>query len=371
MNKFLSSVLFLVLAVSVVTGCSKRKDAEHAVATNHPKLVNGVTVEAVQALTFSEKFEVVGTVKARTNAVVSARIPGTISVLKVRESDRVGKGDLLIELDALEHMANVGMTTAAIDVARRGLNEAVARRNLADTIFARYQLLLNEQAVSRQEFEVKQMEKEVASQGVAQAESRLRQAEEAAKAASAMSGYTKILAPVAGTITSKQTDPGATVFPGQPLLTIEGDEYQLELAVPESLAMRIKTGTPVQVRLDALNVDLQSKVAEIVPVTDPGSRTITAKVSLKVPGLKTGMFGRGVIDSGITTTMIALPKKAVMERGALTSIWVLGQDNLAHLRLVKTGKTMGDQVEILSGLTEGERVVTDGVLKITEGARVE
>lgn len=371
MKKFLSFVMMLVLAVSVVTGCSKKRDAEHAVVTIPPQVVKGVTVETVKVVTVPEKFEAVGTVKARTNSVVSSRIPGTISILKVREGDRVGKGNLLIELDAQEHMANVGMASAAIDAAKRGLDEAVARKDLADTTFARYQRLLHEQAVTRQEFEVKQMEKEVASQGVAQAEARLRQAQEAAKAASAISGYTKILAPVSGTITAKQADSGATVFPGQPLLTIESDEYQLELAVPESLAMRVKTGTAVQVRLDALSVDVKSKVAEVVPAADPASRTVIAKVSLNIPGLKTGMFGRGVIDAGITTTMLALPKKAVTERGALTSIWVLGQDNIAHMRLVKAGKNVGDQVEILSGLTEGERVVTDGIFKINEGARVE
>ena len=97
-----------------------------------------------------------------------------------------------------------------------------------------------------QGFDVKQSEKDVAAQGVARAESRLKQAQEGAKAATTVSDYTRIIAPISGIIASKQADLGATVFPGQPLMTIEDDgSYQLELALPENVAIRVRQGSPL------------------------------------------------------------------------------------------------------------------------------
>jgi RND family efflux transporter MFP subunit len=315
--------------------------------------------------------EIVGTVRARTSAVVSTRIPGTITVLRVREGDRVKKGQLLAQLDAQENQATAAVALAGIDETQRGLEEALSRKKLADTTFERYQKLFNEQAVSRQEFDVKQAERDMASQGVARAEARLRQAREGSRAASTMADYTRIIAPISGVITTRQADLGATVFPAQPLMTIEDEgSYQLELAIPESMAATVKSGTPVQVTLDAIGNSFGAKISEIVPSADPASRTFNAKISLTQKGLKSGMFGRGAITLGNRTNGILLNKKAIIERGALTFVWTVDKENIAHMRLVKVGKSSGDKVEILSGLSDGEQVVTVGAERVSEGSRV-
>ncbi|MDD2582847.1 MAG: efflux RND transporter periplasmic adaptor subunit, partial [Desulfuromonadaceae bacterium] len=294
------------------------------------------------------------------------------SVLRGREGDLVRKGQLVAQLDAQENQASAGVATAAIDEARRGLEEAQSRKKLADMTFSRYQNLFNEQAISRQEFDVRQTEKEVAAQGVARANSRLKQAQEGARAATTMSGYTRIVAPISGVIVSKQADLGATVFPGQPLMTIEDEgSYQLELAIPESIASRVKPGSPLQVTLDSIGEPFAARIAEIVPAADPGSRTFIAKVALNQKGLKSGMFGRGSISLGTMVNGITVPKQAVINRGALTLVWTVDKGNISHMRLVKVGREIGERVEILSGLTEGDRVIVAGALKITEGARVE
>ncbi len=370
MNCRLLVTILLIAALSAV-GCSKKNDAEKA--ENAPVVVvKGVTLESVKNVAMPELLDVVGSVRARTSAVVSTRIPGSISVLRVREGDRVKKGQVLAQLDAQENQANAAVATAAIDEARRGLDEALSRKKLADTTFDRYQKLYNEQAVSRQEFDVRQTEKDVAVQGAARAESRLRQAQEGSKAASAMSDYTRIIAPISGIIASKQADLGATVFPGQPLMTIEDEgTYQLELALPEGVATKVKPGTPLQVTLDAIGSTFAARIAEIVPTADSASRTFTAKIALKQSGLKSGMFGRGSINLGTTVNGITVSKKAAVERGALTYVWTLDKENIARMRIVKVGRQTGDRVEILSGLSEGDRVVVAGVEKVTEGARVE
>jgi RND family efflux transporter MFP subunit len=371
MNNYGSFVAILLITALSAPGCSKKHDAGKA--ENAPvAIVKGITLETVKTVAMPELLDVVGSVRARTSAVVSTRIPGSISVLRVREGDRVKKGQVLAQLDAQENQAHAAVANAAIDEAHRGLDEALSRKKLADTTFDRYQKLYNEQAISRQEFDVKQAEKDMASQGAARAESRLRQAKEGAKAASAMSDYTRIIAPISGIIASKQADLGATVFPGQPLMTIEDEgTYQLELALPEGFATKVKPGSPLQVTLDAIGSTFTARIAEIVPTADPASRTFTAKVALKQSGLKSGMFGRGSISLGTTVNGITVPKKAAVERGALTYVWVLDKENIARMRIVKVGRVTGERVEILSGLSDGERVVVAGVEKVTEGARVE
>lgn len=355
-----------------VAGCSgKKSDTENkqAIPTT---VVKGATLETVKSAAVADTIEVVGTVRARTSAVVSSRIPGTVSVLHVREGDRVRKGQVLAQLDAQENQATAAGAFAGIDEARRGLDEALSHKKLADTTFERYHNLFNEQAVTRQEFDTRQTEKELAAQGVARAEARLRQAQEGSRAAATIAGYTRIIAPISGVITAKQADLGASVFPSQPLLTIEDDgSYQLELAVPESLATKIRPGTSVNVTIDVINSAFSAKIAEIVPSADNASRTFTAKVSLGQKGLKSGMFGRATINLGTSANGLLIPAQAVVERGSLTSVWVVGKDGLAGMRLVKTGKKVGDRVEILSGLTDGERLVSGGVEKVVDGARIE
>jgi RND family efflux transporter MFP subunit len=371
MRNYLLLASILLTASMAAAGCSKRHEADKKESA--PALVvKGTTLETVRISAVPETLEVVGTVRARTSAVVSARIPGTVSLLKVREGDRVHKGQILAQLEAQENQANAAVATAGIEEARQGLDEAASRKKLVDSTFERYDNLFREQAISRQEFDVKQSEKELAAQGFARAEARLKQAQERSKSAAAISDYTRIIAPISGIVTSKLVDLGATVFPAQLLMTIEDEgSYLLELAVPESLAARVRPGSPVLVALDALGSSFETRIAEIVPAVDAASRTFTAKIYLGQKNLKSGMFGRGTINLGTSVNGITLPKKAVVEHGAMTSVWVLDKDNSARMRIIKTGKALDERTEILSGLSEGERVVVLGAEKVSEGAKVE
>lgn len=358
-----------VLAGSfMLAGCSEKQAAVSAAAP----AVSGLTVVAVHMTDQPELLDSVGTVRARTSAMVSARIPGTVSVLHVHEGDRVHKGQLLGQLESRENVAQATGALAAIDEAKRGLEEAQAHRKLADATFGRFKKLYDEQALTRQEFETRQTERELAHQAVARAEARLRQTQEASRAAGAMADYTKIIAPITGVIVAKPADLGATVFPGQPLMTIDDEgSYQLELAIPESQVRSVHAGTPVQVTIDALGKVFTAKIAEVVPASDPGSRTFNAKVPISLKGIRSGMFGRGSIALGNSLKGIRVPRSAVFDRGALTALWAVGTDEIVRMRLVKTGRVQGETVEILSGLSDGDRIVVAGMEKAVDGARLQ
>jgi RND family efflux transporter MFP subunit len=353
---------------AATTGCGKKEHGETPKVA--PQVIKGVKTQQVVEATVTDQLEATGTVKAKNSAVVAARIPGAVNSVLVKEGDRVAKGKLLLTIEAHESMAGAAAASAGVDEASRGVEEAQSRKRLADITFDRYQKLLAEQAVTRQEFDGRLAEKEVAAQGLARAQARLIQAREGARAASAVAGYTKITAPLTGIVTAKQAEVGMTVFPGTPLLTVEEEgNYRLEVAAPESVLGKIRPGQQLTAVLDGAG-ELAGRIAEIVPAVDPVTRTFTVKVDIAGKGLRSGSYGKAMIPVG-TRKGLNIPRTAILERGALTSVWVVGGDNIARMRLVKVGGATGNQVEILAGLSAGELIVAAGAEAVVDGVKLE
>jgi multidrug efflux system membrane fusion protein len=165
-------------------------------------------------------------------------------------------------------------------------------------------------------------------------------------------------------------DTGMTVFPGTQLITVEEEgNYRLEAAIPESFMGKAKPGDDVRVVIDGIG-GMKGHVAEVVPAIDPASRTFTVKVDITGNGLRSGIFGRAYLAMG-SHRGVTVPKAALVEQGALTSLWVVGKDNIARMRLVRAGRTVDDRVEIISGITPGERIIVSGMDGVIDGARVE
>ena len=289
-----SPACILAAGLATVAGCGEK--GKTGAGKDAPPVVTGVTLQSVTAGAFPEQIEAVGTVKARNSSLIAARIAGTVTGVHVKEGDRVAKGKLLVTLEAAEVTSGAAGARAGEEEALRGVEDARAREKLAAVTFERYQKLLQEQAVTRQEFDVRRMEKDVAAEGVARAEARLAQAREGAKSAGAIAGYTRISAPLAGIVTARPVEVGMTVFPGMPLLTVEEEgHYRLEVAAPASLAGKVKTGDPVNFSIDGIGAGMSGKVAEVVPAVDPASRTFTVKVDVEAKGIRSGVYGRALI----------------------------------------------------------------------------
>lgn len=362
------SILSVTLLVTLLmAGCSKVEKDQ----LSPPPVISGLVTSQVRLEELQEQLELVGTVRAATSAMVSARIPGTISLLHVREGDHVQKGKLLAQLESSENLAQAGASRAAIEEAKGGVDEAEARYRLAESTFARFRQLYEEQALTEHEFDTRKTELELARQGLARARARLEQSREAARAAGAVADYTRVLAPVSGLIVSRQVDLGSSVFPGQHLMTIDdSSSYKLELSVPETLADQIRVGTVADLQIDATGGRFDGRVTDVVPASDPASRTYIAKVPISSKGVRSGMFGRALVRSGPPVKKILLPAAAVFERGSLSAVWCVEQEGVIRMRIVKPGKRYGDRVEILSGLSAGDRVVTAGVEKGVDGGRI-
>ena len=182
--------------------------------------------------------------------------------------------------------------------------------------------------------------------------------------------YAEIQAPSAGIVTIKSVDPGNLASPGSPLLTIERDGYRLEAAVEESKLAAIHLGEMAAVTLDGMNRTFNARVSEIVPAVDAASRAYTVKIDLpSAPGMRSGLFGRAKFSVG-SRQVLAIPLAAVVEHGQLQTVLV-AENGVARTRLITLGDKNQAQVEALSGLSAGDRVIVPIPQGLADGARVE
>jgi RND family efflux transporter MFP subunit len=187
-----------------------------------------------------------------------------------------------------------------------------------------------------------------------------------------MRSYAKIAAPFAGIVTGKHTDLGGLAAPGVPLLTVEDNRrYWLEIAVPDSQVGGLTRGQSLQVSLEATGFSGAAAISEIVPTADQATRTTLVRLDLPAsPQLRSGLFGRAWIPAGHRQAL-QIAREAVVERGQLQGVYVVGQDDVARFRLIRTGVTHQGSVEVVSGLTSGEQVILRGVERVTDGARIQ
>jgi multidrug efflux pump subunit AcrA (membrane-fusion protein) len=367
-------------------------------------MVQGAKIETVVQKPIDESYEAVGTVHARISSVVSSKVMGNIVAMRAREGDTVKAGQLLVEIDGREARiqtqksgAGLAEMNGALDEVERsikgaeaGLTAAESNRRLSASTFRRYQRLLERQSISPQEFDEVRARHESAA---AQAESasrmlqslharrqqvlaRIEQAKADVASSRVYSSFSRISAPISGVVVSRQADVGYMASPGTPLLTIEsGGDYRLEAAVQESQINKIHLRDKVRVQIDALGEqEFAGTVVEIVPASDPASRSYLVKVSFSPPDdnqqiIRSGLYGKASFVTG-QSEAITIPRTAVVERGQLTSVYVVDQSGTARMRLVKIGKTYGERVEVLSGLAEGEQIVIDDLDTVKDGSRV-
>lgn len=335
---------YILLAVLLSTGCGSREEPVAPVVSGAPqKTIQAAVVEAKPA-SVPIRVEVTGQVVPIFQATLSSRIQGTIDTLLVREGSKVSKGQRLIQLDSRDLQADLARAQAEIENAKAHLD--------------RMNQLYAQDAVSKQE-----MENATRAHRVADANR---------KAVEAQLSYTMVRAPFDGIITEKKVEAGELASPGQPLLKMEDPlRLRLEATVAEGDLRSVSPGDKIQVLIDALSgQELIGIVSQILPAGDPQTHTFTVKVDLpKVEGLRTGMFGRFPLEKGVTQTIL-VPVTALVERGELSSVYVVGSDQVVRLRWVKVGRRFEKHVELLSGINESERVLTDGSRGV-DGAAVQ
>ena len=302
----------------------------------------GRTLVVAERTTEAETITAVGSVQPRKRTEVSSQLLASIREITPRPGDAVKAGMPVIILDDRDLRAQQREASAALAAA-----EADFASRTRD-----YERIKGLSAASADE-------KSRAEGSYRVAEAQVTRAKETIGRIDVQLTYTKIAAGTGGLVSDRYADPGDVAAPGKPLLSIyDPNDLELHANVPESLAAGIRLGQTLPVRVDANGLAVDAAVREIVPLAQTASRSVVVKLALPVqtgnPTLP-GMFGRLVIPVG-TADRVWLPAAALQQRGQLDLIEVA--DGHGHLtrRFVRLGRETNGKVEILSGVSAGEKV---------------
>ncbi len=284
-------------------------------------------------------------IEAFAEADVVAKVAGEVRELRSEEGDTVAEGAVLAKLDG--------------DRLALELNESQARLDKLKSDYSRNVNLREKGLISEGDFDKLKYDLEAlqASHNLAKLEL----------------DYTSIRAPITGVVSERFVRVGNTVEIGDPLFRVTSlDPLVAYLFVPEREYRRIEVGKPVGIQIDALgDTTILASVTRMSPVIDPATGTfkLTIEISDETRRIKPGMFARiGVVVDQRENTL-RIPRSALLEDDLVTSLYVV-EDGVAVQREVETGYSDRGMVEIISGISEDERIVTVGQLGLSEGARV-
>ena len=294
----------------------------------------------------------VGTIRAVHETTIGSRLMARVEEVNLKAGQEVKAGDVLVRLNDTDLKARLEQAKAAVTAA-----EATRAQAAADE--QRYAKLAESRSISRQEHEK-------AATALQAAEAALLQAREAVKELEATLDWATIRSPLNGVVIDKKVDVGDMVTPGQMLATLfDPKRMQLVASVRESLTRQLQVGQDIGVRIEGLDKQCSGTISEIVPEAQSASRAFQVKVTGPCPdGIYSGMFGRILIPLEEEEVLV-VPRSAVRKVGQLELVDV-AENGVSSRRAIRTGRTLDEDVEVLSGLRAGEQVVLSAA---TDSAR--
>lgn len=324
-----ASITLLLLALA---GCGNGLDPQ---ATKEAAPVRVAVVETAPA---SESLRAIGVVAPADEVRLAFKTGGLVRAIHVEQGDRVKKGQLLAVLDDDEVAAAVAQARALEEKARRDL--------------ARGNALLADEVATREQVEDLATAHSVASAGLRTALFNARHA--------------RIEAPGDGVVLRRLAEPDELVGPGQPVLVVgnTGGGWIVRASLADRDVVRVETGRTAQVSLDAFpGRTFTATVTELAAAADPQTGTYEMKVAIDPQGarLVQGLVAKVVIADPDADDVAVVPITALLEAdGSEATVFVVANGGIARRVAVRTGRLIGERVEVLAGLSPGDRVVTEG-----------
>lgn len=360
MKRYIYSTL--ILGAVALQSCSP--DKEKNVQSNDQPI--SVTVNKSSVASNGSSATASGKLVAKNSVNISTRMMGYITAMKAEVGQNVTAGQLLVSINATDIQAKGGQANAQI-------SQAQANYNIAKKDYERFQNLYKSQSASQKELDDMRARYEMAQAG-------LQAAQQMKNEVNAQYRYTNITAPISGTVTAKFAEQGDMASPGMPLLTIESpSSLQAQVLVSEQNIAMISNGMAVQVTLKSMNRTMSGTVSEISKSAANTGGQYMVKINIhNAADLLPGMFvnvqfpikNSGKINQDFNETMM-VPTTSLVENGQLTGVYVVSSQNTAVLKWLKIGKTLGDNVEVLSGLNPKESYIVSSTGKLYNGAKVQ
>lgn len=299
-----------------------------------------------------------GKIESNNQANLSTIVMGTITEVSVTVGDRVSQGDILARIKDDQIRAKKNQIEANMVQARANLENTEKNYNRIKNLYA------ENSATSKELDDISTMY-DIAKANVEALEASLNEVNE-------MLAYTIIRAPFDGVISHKFVSAGDMAAPGQPLLSIsDPGTLKVTANVPERWITGIAEGDTVSVTVSAAGIDASTAILSAVSEAgDPMSSQYAIEARFTNSGdlsrLKTGMFSEVNIETSGADALF-IPQSALVERGQLTGVFTISDANRTLLRWVRTGKSSGERVEILTGLTSGEQYIVSAGQTLQQG----
>jgi len=411
--KVLILLLALVVAAAFVASCrgskaNVRKDESNA--NRQPVAVEGVTTAAAIKRELPRFFEATGSLAGDQQTDVAPQTSGKVVAIGVDIGSYVKRGQMLVQLDESELKLRVDQATAQVEQAKAAVRQAEEKiglrsgqafdpnkvaevaaakvaLDLADKNLKRADKLIESGDVSRSFYDEQRARRDQLKE---QYEVQLAQARQNyaavdvsrtsvanAQAALALArknlSYAVIPAPIDGFVSERTADLGEYVSPQQKVVTIvRTNPLRIRIDIPEQAIPEVKVGQSVSIATSAWpDKNFAGRVARIAPNVSAQSRTLTVEAEIENSGnaLKPGQFATVRILQERAEPAVLVPSRAVVSEAGVSRVYVI-KDGHAEQRLVQTGQTDGDLIEIKSGVAADELVATSNLEQLSDGIAV-
>lgn len=314
-----------------------------ALAAATPRLP--VTVHTVRAEPLVEQLATTGTLRANEQIELTSEIAGQVAAVRFREGSEVAAGEVLVELDGRELLAERDRASYRVELARR--RETRQRQ------------LLDDGLISDQDYDFARTELNVLEAELALVEARLRK--------------TAIRAPFGGVVGLRFVSPGAYVSPQTRIASLQDlDPMKVDFTVPERYAGRIRAGQRVELSVAGLEERFRAEVYAVEPAVEAATRSLVVRARLPNPGrrLRPGAFANVAVVVTEVAEALSIPSIAVIPELGGKKVFVV-EDGVAVARPVATGIRTDVAVEVTSGLAAGDRVIVGGLERVKAGDAVQ
>ena len=359
-NIIFKSAIITSLSVLLLSSCHGEKKESIA---KEPAIA--VKVSGVSENNNGQFVTASGKIEAENSANLSTRMMGYVTKIHVQVGQKVNEGQLLVSINNTDLQAKKAQVDASILQATAGYNNAKKD-------YDRFVNLFKQQSASQKELDDMTARYEMAKAG-------LEGAKQMRNEVMAQFSYSNITAPFSGVVTSTFVKEGDMANPGMPLVSIEGaSQLQVTAMVSESDITSIKNGMAVKVLVKSSNKILTGKVSEVSLSAKNTGGQYLVKINLDKTdsSILSGMFVNvqfpisNKVPAIEQTNKVLVLQSALVKQGQLTGVYTIGTGNVAILRWLRIGKTFGNEVEVLSGLSANEQYIISADGKLYNGAKI-
>ncbi|WP_242112487.1 efflux RND transporter periplasmic adaptor subunit [Luteimonas aquatica] len=356
----------------------------------------GIEVRTATAVTIgsggasASVLDATGYVVARRTATVSAKITGRVREVLIEEGQRVEEGQVLARLDPVSESADRTLAAAQVSAAQSEIARVQAQLKEAEVNAARLGKLVGQQLVSRSQFDQAVAQRDSLRAQLLTAQRNAKVSSDQLAIADINLDYTVVRAPFSGIVTAKAAQPGEIVSPlsagGGFTRTgigtiVDMDSLEVEVDVGEAYIGRVQPKMPVEATLNAYpDWKIPAEVIAIIPAADRGKATVKVRIALKqkdpriVPdmGVRVSFLEKAQPADAQKPQGVRVPTAAIVQREGADVAFALKEDDptVVEQRALKLGRAMGDDRQVLSGLSAGDTVVLDPPDTLRDGGKV-